>query len=248
VEALSQHSTAQQRSALSDRSIVLYRRLRYWESVQQMYMPGVGTLAKDPAFMTVIDPATEKPIQAPKNMDAYTKWLLMPSAVGTKIACSDWVRLVEFRLRWAQADTALMEIRKAYLVESKLTFKRKTYGHGVREGNRLLQSIKDSNAVIQANVATYRVARMALSNLAPLLPSIPSELERWETKFKALRDCDLRPLPAFDFKLGDGKKRPEKISWIWFQYTQDTEDQNKEEMTDGKFLVLCTIFTFLSHP
>jgi hypothetical protein len=191
-------------------------------------------LRKDPSLNRVLDPSTQKPITPPpKGMDAYAKRLLLPSSLGTIVPCSDRLRSIEFQLRWGQADEALADIRNAYQTESKIMYNRKTYGHGVREGNRSAERMKEVQKIVRANAAKYRVARTAMAALAPILEKLPEGMEQWESKYQVLKDDDLCPLPVDDFRVGQGKKPAKQTTWIWFQYNQNKAAQNQEELDDG---------------
>jgi hypothetical protein len=162
---------------------------------------------------------------------------LLPSVIQDEINCDPRLRMIEWHLRVAQAEEALAKIRDSLRIKSVLAKFKIDHTHGVREGNRSTERIKDSLKKAQTHAMTYRAARRALSQLAVVI-SPHKETENWERRYPKLTDDDIKPLPVDAFQLGQGYELPE-LTWIWKAYRSGLgSDQNREEMDDGADLLL----------
>jgi hypothetical protein len=148
------------------------------------------------AKSSTIEPAELKPLYLPSSLPQYLRQL------------PDILPLVdkEYRLRIAQADDSLADIRRQRRIVSGLwQFKKVNIdGAGNRASTRMQTLYSRFNLRTQRCASRYRAARCAL------LAIDPDGL--WQSRLKELKDADIRGPGKDDDGSGNSRFEP---SWIW---------------------------------
>ena len=176
---------------------------------QRFYMPGIDSLDTiDPILLA--DHPEDVELSLPSSL---------PSA-SRDAQCANGLPQLEYRLRLAQAESALHDIRCFRRVAQIIAAKSQTHitntqkttrGHSVFDGNK---------AKITQAVSTYRVARKAITNLAP-----NEEFGPWKKTLLELKDCDVRG-PGYQ---GTGASRFVE-SWIWTTATKTSTSADDPDL------------------
>lgn len=155
--------------------------------------------------------------------------LFLPSSFPSHIQSLPEIKRVcdvEKRLRLAQAEDALVEIRRQRrIVQGLWQFKRiNVSGTGNRPNTRMLTLYKRIVQKIERAAQKYRTARRALLVLDP--DGV------WKESLKELKREDLRGpgKDPEDTKTTNGRFEP---SWIWLQRGGNTSTQTEEEFTES---------------
>jgi hypothetical protein len=106
----------------------------------------------------------------------------------------------------AQAKDALDDLRQNLYLRDFLWKKKKDWSRGVRENTRSQALIDRACAKVATCATKYRLARTAISQLAPFLDKGDS----WASELRELLGSDIEGLPAEGW--GEGWRR---LSWIW---------------------------------
>lgn len=223
IASLGQHATSTQKSKVIERSTTLRRRISAWVDVQSLYIPGTALLRSQ-----IDDTST-----IVSEMHAHRIQLWLPSEIGRLTACSPNLQSFEWRLREAQADDSLKDLRSSLRLHSFLTKKKKDWSRGVRQNTRSATAINQAMSRVNAHAMRYRAAWNALTALAPLVPDIP---EAWSNVYRELKPEDVRGLPKEGLETGEGHIT---LSWIWLSFGSASSPQNQAGLTDG---------TQISHP
>lgn len=160
-----------------------------------------------------------------KATQAYNIPLHLPSALSSNVATNLKLVEYEFRLRLAQADEALEELRQQLRLRSHMFFFKDKNVRGQRSNTRSLNLLARVWKKIEASGLKYMCARGAVASLAERTGAVG-----WDAHLKELTKEDMR---AFSDEtedqeakrrkqskkkqkhlkgLGEGKK---KLSWIW---------------------------------
>ncbi|KAK7434020.1 hypothetical protein VKT23_020419 [Stygiomarasmius scandens] len=213
---LSPHATDLTRSKVLERVNTLRRRLEAWCSLQALLFPAAVIVRSDMM-----------------SSDAYSTCdvpLLLPSELIHHSTCSLSAIKIQWELEYAQAHDMLNKICEGLLTRTYLyTWKRK-YTHGQRDSTSSSRTIAKVQAKINSASARYRIARLALSNLASHMNAAG-----WDTVLRELRREDIRPLNPDNFdpnKEAAGNKEP---SWIWCT----ANGGGKEDMQDALRMAWC---------
>ncbi len=190
-----------------------------WAEAQRSYMPSTDPLFQDE------DMALE-PWDLPLNL---------PSSLPLALFCDPRLQDLEWRLRSAQAYTALDELRRALRIRAYLYIDKDKYSRGQGQNTKSNTLIQRYSAKIASAAAKYRAARLAIASLS----NHYSE-SLWQKDFPVLEDADIRALqPEPDSN--DDKRRKKskpsegkrKISWIWGVLVDNDSSLDHEELQDG---------------
>lgn len=145
--------------------------------------------------------------QPPTNVEDIQ--LFLPSSLTTVSPLEPEVQKMgatERRLRVAQADDALIELRRHLRVRQALFHYKKIHvtGTGQRPNTRARAIISQQTRKVFRSAARYRAAHTALSNLDPN--------GAWEARLLPLMDKDIRHPSERDEDEGEGHRL---TSWIW---------------------------------
>lgn len=178
----------------------LYDRIQQWREAQLVYMPCVGSLISQTLTTTAESPPIEHAesttLHLPSSLPQNLRQSLELSAIIEK----------ERRLRVAQADDALADVRRQRRIISGLWHFKKLNvdGTGNRACTRMRTLYNRFSLRTQRYAGRYRAARDALVVLDPD--------GSWQSRMKILKDVDIRGPGKDDDGVGNGRFEP---SWIW---------------------------------
>lgn len=194
--------TSKQLADLEDKRTSLRNRIHRWREIQLVYMPCAGALLAQSiaATSTAAEPPTVEP--------AEEIHLFLPSALPERLRqCQEISTILdrERRLRVAQADDALADIRRQCRIISGLwQFKKfNINGTGNKACTRMRTLFNRFSLRTQRCTARYRAARAALLVIEPS--------GSWHSRLRELRDDDIRG-PGKDDSGSQSRFEP---SWIW---------------------------------
>ena len=218
-KSLGPHATALQQAQIQEKKNVFYRKVVSWQEIQPLYIPAVTVLrmaaSREP----------DDPLDVPDvSIDRLT--LLLPSNIGEKVPWNKQLGEYEWDLREAQARDSLDKVRQNLRLRDFLLKKKKDWSRGVRENTRSQTAIAQATNKVTAFATKYRVARVALGILAPLL----GKEDAWNSEFPILHDDDIKGLPAEGW--GEGTR---KLSWIWMSRGVSDPDTDEPQLIDGLY-------------
>ena len=216
--SLGEHATALQRAQCQEKKNAHYRKVRLWQETQALYIPGVNTLR-------VQNDEPESETDATVSLE-----LLLPSAIGNKIPWDKRLGEYEWLFRDAQAHDSLHKLRDSLRLRDYLLKKKKKSSRGVRENTRSQTQIDNAVKKIKTAAIKYRVARIALISLAPIL----GKDDNWCSELQVLKDDDIRGLPIEG--LGEGTRI---LSWIWTSAPISSDEAAEPQMVDGLKISFC---------
>jgi hypothetical protein len=148
----------------------------------------------------------------------------------------------EFELRVGQAHAALEELRRLLLVRTAKYHYKDQFERGVSSNTRAKTSIQNVDERIRRTAAGYRVARLALVNLGPMLGE-----SAWKNQLRVLAADDVRQRPRATFSDPEHKMRKKRrkradprvwaadarqkrdeertASWIWMSQLSAEEEE-----------------------
>ena len=173
---LNENATALQEGGLTEQRNQLSTRIRVWEQLQPIYMPGLLQYKSD---------IHEKSVSATEHPEDVELWL--PSKVSKEVrqrVCIQHLPTIEEKLRTAQCYNALDSIRNTLKIKSRLVKFKHNNVRGQKEGTRSTAIIDRVHEKARATGAKYRAARTAKLTL-----SGPGE---WEKELQVLADADIR--------------------------------------------------------
>ena len=210
--------TSKQLAELEEKRSSLIRQFLIWKPVLLAYVPHVASLLP-------LDAADGSGYYAnPESMPLY-----FPSALPPEIRqCPELkeVRKAEQRLREAQANDALADVRRLRrIIQGLWQFKKlNVSGTGNRANTRMLDSYSRFQTKLQRAANHYHVAYTALMALDPN--------GRWKEKLKELKPSDLWGPGRNPENPDDGKSNGRfEPSWIWLvtRLPQERGDNQTED-------------------
>jgi hypothetical protein len=184
--------------SFTERRRTLTKNLNDLRGPQRLYMPGVAPLldAVDPLLLA----------DHPENINLWLPSALSPTS---RIAeCIDGLPQIEYRLRFAQAVSALHEIRFCRRLLRTLVAKTQIHISNTQKTGTRTRGVFDRAKSRQGRaIATYRVARKAINDLAP-----DEEFGSWKGTLQELKDADVRGPGREEFETSSSRFVQ---SWIW---------------------------------
>ncbi|KDR84217.1 hypothetical protein GALMADRAFT_54716 [Galerina marginata CBS 339.88] len=174
--------TLGQERTLTEERNILRGRIRAWEQLLHIYMPGLlqyqTDLAKRTSSQSDSPPKSEHP-------EDFELWLPshLPAAVRATV-CSSGLPKIEERLRDAQCSDALDKIRCILKVKSRMIYFKNKNLRGQRDRTRSRTIIDRVHQKARNAADRYRSARRGKLALAG-----PGQ---WEETFRVLEDRDIR--------------------------------------------------------
>ena len=192
--------TSKQLADLEVKRTALRNRIQQWREAQLVYTPCVGSLLVQTLTTTADPPSTEPAESIPLHLPSS-----LPQSLRQSPELSDVIEK-ERRLRVAQADDALADIRRQRRIISGLwQFKKLNVdGTGNRACTRMRTLYNRFNLRTQRCAGRYRAARDALVTLDPD--------GSWQSHLQVLKDNDIRGPGKDEDGVGNGRYTP---SWIW---------------------------------
>ncbi|TFK63616.1 hypothetical protein BDN72DRAFT_872268 [Pluteus cervinus] len=221
-KSLGLHATNDQTGKVLKKGTNLYDRINEWAEAQKRYIPSVTNLRQDETHPgnTITEP-WEMP-------------LFLPSSIPPPFPCDFRLQDIEWRLRSAQAYTALDELRRALCLRSYLYIDKDRFARGQNQNTRACGTIQRTEAKVKAAAAKYRSARVAIASLSKFY-----EGSTWEKDFPELQEGDVRALQPEEDVMKKGRKKKSvsegkrKVSWIWGVLgSTDPKLDNKELLDD----------------
>jgi hypothetical protein len=218
---------------LQDKRHKLRRRIEAWREIQRIYMPCVEQLRNAPpatdspsAHVTSSGPppasqmATEQPETTP---------LFLPSSVTVSlrtIGCIPDLAEKERRLRLAQADDALHELRRQLRISATLRdYKKVQVGGTSQKMNTRTRAL-----LSRFHDKTMRCAERYSAAFKALLTLDPNG--DWTHRLKFLdHKKDLHSPRRDDDDPGESKR---ELSWIWLVSRDDGTATSSDEINDSK--------------
>jgi hypothetical protein len=225
--SLGEHATALQRAQCQEKKNAHYRKVRLWQEIQALYIPAVNTLR--------IQNNDPRPFDASDT--AVSLELLLPSAIGNRIPWNKQLGEYEWLLRDAQAHDSLHKLRDSLRLKDYLLKKKKGSSRGVRQNTRSQTQIDNAVKKVKTAAIKYRVARMALITLAPIL----GKDDKWHSELQVLEDNDIRGLPVEG--LGEGTRT---LSWIWTSAPISSDEAAEPQMVDGLIIPFLLLIKFIN--
>lgn len=203
--------TSKQQAELLDKCNGLYRRILAWRKSQVVHQPNLVTL-----IASATEEGGDSAVSEPESIPLYLPHTVIAEH---KLRVRPKVADVERRLREAQADDALSEIRRLRRIITGLwQFKSlQLSGEGNKPNTRLRMTHTRLQNRIKRSAERYRAARSALQHLDPNGP--------WSTRLQVLEDTHIR---------GPGREDGESnsnydISWIWL-VARPAGESNSDKM------------------
>ncbi|TDL14508.1 hypothetical protein BD410DRAFT_733990, partial [Rickenella mellea] len=203
VATASSNSTIQAADIQQKRN-ALRHRIDAWRKIQAVYMPGVSASLQDR------NPSDEDTSE-PGNSELSKLFLPSSFPVAQQSAMLPGLAEKERRLRLAQAEDCLRQLRRHLRVRSTLWQYKKSSVSGQRATTRTRSYIDRFNEKIQRYARKYRAARATLHVLDPN--------GVWVERFKVLNSADIRgPQRDDGDHLDKGMQESEGrrgFTWIW---------------------------------
>jgi hypothetical protein len=177
--SLGPHSADEQKMKLQIQSNVLRRKISSWIEVQHLYILGLHVLCgRDER--SLLSNQLELPVS---NVKLY-----LPSTLtlASNISCDVRLYQIEWDLHQAQAQDALHERRDGLRLRSYVYMDKDCFQQGQRRNTHSRGLIDHLEVRVDAAAVKYRVARQAISSLAPPLNHVG-----WERNFPVLQATDI---------------------------------------------------------
>ena len=165
---------------------------------RRLYMPGVES------SLDMIDPNILA--DHPETVDLWLPSALPPTLRDTQ--CIKGLPEIEYRLRVAQATSALHQVRLYRRLIRALNMKTQTHIANTQKTSTRTRSVFDKAKAKETQaVATYQVSWKAIKDLAP-----NEEFGCWKSTFRKLEDSDVRGPGREQFETSTSRFIQ---SWIW---------------------------------
>ena len=211
--------TSKQSADLQEKRNALSRRIQQWREVQLAYTPTVATL--------IVRTGSTTGSHELESGLAENVPLFLPSGISDAARQSiTSVSKKELRLRMAQADEALEDVRRGRrMITGLVQFKKLNIsGAGNKPNTRMRTLYNRLQLRIQCAADRYRAARDALVVLDPS--------GAWKDRFRKLNTADIRgPGRQEDDKVTQTNSRYE-MSWIWLVSRSTDGDSDGEDVFD----------------
>ncbi|KAH9476140.1 hypothetical protein JR316_0011711 [Psilocybe cubensis] len=168
------HSTIRQAGSLTEQRNILSTRIRAWEQLLPVYIPGIVQYQTDHPITTKTSYAEDAVLYLPSSI---------PEPCRSRI-CTPGLANIEKELRFAQMSDSLASIRQILIIKSRMIdFKNKNI-RGQRDGTRSTTVIDRVHERARFAASKYRSARAAHLALAGD--------GDWENTYRVLEDKDVR--------------------------------------------------------
>jgi hypothetical protein len=207
--------------AMEQRRATLCDRIESWRSIQPLYMPGIIQLCQTNPTRTNAMP-TDQDAEKP---EAIKLWLPSSLPVGLRATgCISGLVDKECRLRLAEANDALVALRRQLRITSGVFNYKKTHvsGTGQRANTRARTLLSQLTTKTRLIADRYRAARNALSVLDPN--------GNWQRRLLPLRSEDIRAPTMTDDDVSEGRR---ELSWIWVTGNSVPIEGDEFEVAEG---------------
>lgn len=233
LKVLKKYKTQTQLADLEEKRRTLMMHINLWREAQLAYLPSTGSLVSMIYTNLLSEVQSSKESLTAEAIPLFLPSSLLPNqqpspAFAKCLSC-------EVRLRIAQADDALADIRHYLRVISGFwQFKKVNIsGTGNRPNTRMRTLFNRFNHRIQLSMLRYSAARACLLAADPM--------GEWNTRLKELKKSDVRGPGRMDFSMEmsdalDTSKGHFEISWIWLVQRPATEtevDASEQILDEG---------------
>jgi hypothetical protein len=212
-------ATSLQVSALQEKRTILQRRITRWQEIQSVYMPGAFELQG------------RQRVAGGEVSHPESILLRLPSGYPVGHGLPATLVDMEKRLRLAQADDALVELRRLLRVTLGLwDYKFSQLGPSQRANTRARSMITRFEEKIQRCVERYQSAWTALARLDPA--------GSWSERFLELKPGHVKGPGRGKDDESEGRR---ELSWIWMMRSDSgnlNTGGNEIEVGDSKSLVV----------
>jgi hypothetical protein len=194
-QSLINQKTLAQEGDIEERRNVLRWRIQAWMEVRKIYIPALADDQDSIISATSVARATPElvPLKLPSSMT--------PTLRST---CYQGLADIERRLRVAQADDCLSDLRKQLRIMMGLhRYKKTQIGPSQRASTRARGLISRFQDKTKCCADRYRAALSAVTVLDPG--------GEWSSRLRPLADADIRPPQKGD----DEAEGTRELSWIW---------------------------------
>jgi hypothetical protein len=220
-----ENTSSKLQADIQEKRNTLYHRIVQWREVQLAYMPSVALLIVKAGSMALgtsddvldTEPPETIPLYLPSSLSLHQRDSPLLSSLGDK----------EFRLREAQANEALDDIRRGRrMLSGMVQFKKSNISGAGNAPNTRLRALNDNiQSRIQRAANTYHSAYTALLALQPDGP--------WKSHFQQLNPTDIRGPGRQSNDPTEKSKGKYELSWIWSVGKVTKSDDSDEEELDG---------------
>ncbi|EDR05358.1 uncharacterized protein LACBIDRAFT_329781 [Laccaria bicolor S238N-H82] len=247
--------TSRQESSLTELRNVLRAKIRTWERLRDVYMPGVHSLQvlQDQHPTSTVRSQEFRPPSATNHPEDIDLWLPSTlSAASWASICPPWLSSIEEKLRVAQCNDSLDNIHQILRIKARMVLFKHKHVRGQREGMRSQAVIDRIHASARVAVERYRHARLAKMSLSGpgdwekgLCPLLDSDIRAYQdlnkmkeyVGQKGMNEVEsdeeggdrVQPPNFRRRKDGTGETR-RTLSWIWvvegFRVSEDSADDN----------------------
>jgi hypothetical protein len=179
--------TPGQAASLTELRNVLRAKIKHWEQIRGVYMPGLQQLQmeQERTNAKTLRAGHFQPPPASNHPEHVDLWLPSSLSPTSRVSVSS-ARLIaiEEKLRTAQCSDALESLRHILRVKSRMVLFKNKNVRGQRDGTRSRSVIDRVHARARAAAAKYRFARLAKLSL--------SGPGAWESSLRVLLDSDIR--------------------------------------------------------
>jgi len=178
------NATARQSSTLTEQRNILRNRLRAWEEILPIYMPGLLQYRKSLESNASSLPQSNSTPSTDHPEDAVI-WLPshIPASLRSRV-CYAGLADIEDRIRTAQCNDNLDAVRHVLKIKARMVHFKNSNVRGQRDGTRSRTVIDRVHERARVAAGRYRAARRA--KLALLGPG------DWEESLRVLNDGDIR--------------------------------------------------------
>ena len=226
-QSLTDQKTLAKEGDIEERRNVLRWRILAWIEVRKIYIPALADNQDSNMSATSATRATPElvPLKLPSSMT--------PALRST---CFQGLADIERRMRVAQADDCLSELRKQLRITMGLHhYKNTQIGPSQRAGTQARGLINRFQEKMKRCADRYRAAHSAVTVLDPD--------GEWSSRLRPLADADIRPPRKGD----DEAEGTRELSWIWRvdrrsglsggHSQAEFDPMGDEELTECKHLV-----------
>jgi len=171
---------ARQEGTLTEQHNILRSRIRAWEQLALVYMPGLLQHRADLAALPI--PVGTSGSSNPEDTDLWLPSHVAPNSRA--VVCQDGLANMEDQLRTAQCQDALDTVRNILKIKTRMIAFKNRNVRGQRQGTRSRAVIDRVHERARVAAGKYRAARAAKMNLVG-----PG---KWEEALKVLMDGDIR--------------------------------------------------------
>jgi hypothetical protein len=220
---------------MEQRRATLCDRIESWRSIQALYMPGIIQLCQTNPTRTDAMP-TDQDIEKPETIQLW-----LPSSLPANLretGCVSGLLEKERRLRLAEADDALVALRRQLRITTGVFNYKKTHvsGTGQKANTRARTLLTQLTTKTRLFADRYRAARKALLVLDPN--------GNWQHRLLPLRKGDIKGPTMTDDDESEGRR---ELSWIWVTARSVPVEGDEFEIAEGvpiSFFLNLLIYTY----